>query len=306
MELLYLIMVYDPDLLLLKNLFGPRWIDRILSKSPDIDNIKSYYKWNMWGYKWFINQDGFIHLSQNLDYFAPSNTISDILDDYSKSSERKILELGAGLGSNSIYLAGIHKNDKFYGLDLCNKSLKHPVNYHHKIGDYHDLSYYNDWDFDLIFMVESLSYSSEKSIVINEISKKLRPGGYFILFDYYLNKDIDSLDELNKNAIEFVFRSTSVNGLINKVELEDLFSKYKFRIETEKNLTTDVIHCADYFYDRLMCFFYSDSKVNRFLRKFIKLIPFQISQNFACILFLNKVLKKELVKYYFHVLRTRK
>ena len=122
-----------------------------------------------------------------------------------KYKSKTVLELGAGKGANSIYLARKYPNIQFHAIDLPNgqldtairKSTKIP-NFHPKEGDYHNLSTYPADYFDIIFMIEALCHSAHKEKVFREVKRVLKKGGIFAIFDGYLGKPRSALtkDEL--------------------------------------------------------------------------------------------------------------
>ena len=91
----------------------------------------------------------------------------------------KVLEVGAGMLSNSRYLAERFSDVEFVALDIPNRNFlknKVPKNIQLVEGDYHDLSQFEDESFDIIFGVETICYSSNKQIVVDQAFKKLKPG----------------------------------------------------------------------------------------------------------------------------------
>ena len=68
----------------------------------------------------------------------------------------RVLEVGAGMLSNSRYLAERFPDVEFVALDIPNRNFlknKVPKNLHLFEGDYHNLSQFEDESFDIIFGV---------------------------------------------------------------------------------------------------------------------------------------------------------
>lgn len=52
-------------------------------------------------------------------------------------------------------------------------------------GDYNDLSQFKTGCYDLVFAVETICHNVDKNNVIKQVSRIIKPGGLFIIFDIY-------------------------------------------------------------------------------------------------------------------------
>jgi sterol 24-C-methyltransferase len=170
-------------------------IDELISQPGDNQAIKSYYKTNKNNYRLFYNLSGFFHMGISHDgayKHSDFYEIDRIVNAYIKETgSTKVLELAAGLGSNSGYLAPLNPNVSFTSIDLSIKPLKkhrRHQNYRYGLGDYHDLSQFDSESFDIVFVIEALCYSIQKDKVFNEVKRVLKPGGLFIIIDGYAAK----------------------------------------------------------------------------------------------------------------------
>ena len=183
--------------------------NKVLLAKTDTNAIAKYYNVNKLYYSLFHNRKDFIHMGisregkyQEADLLEHLRLLENYLIKY---KSKTVLELGAGKGANSIYLARKYPNIQFHAIDLPNgqldtairKSTKIP-NFHPKEGDYHNLNTYPDDCFDIIFMIEALCHSNDKKRVFQEARRVLKKGGIFAIFDGYLGKPRSALtkDEL--------------------------------------------------------------------------------------------------------------
>ncbi|MGZ4906989.1 MAG: class I SAM-dependent methyltransferase [Halobacteriota archaeon] len=104
------------------------------------------------------------------------------------SNAKNVLELAYGFGSNIAFLAKRNPAVSFDGIDLSLNPLKRYAkipNASFQIGDFHDLSAFEDNAYDIVFVIDALSHSTDKLQVLREVKKKLKKGGLFIIIDEY-------------------------------------------------------------------------------------------------------------------------
>lgn len=170
-----------------------------------------------------------------------------LVDEYiHKASAKNVLELATGRGGNSLYLVSKNPNTIFYGIDLSPGQLyfaygnsKEFKNYTPEQGDYSDLSRYQDDFFDVIFIVEALCHSTEKSKVLGEVFKKLRKGGYFIIFDAYRADRV--LDDSEVLACALIEKGMAVEIFETYHSLQEIISRAGFHIIDEEDVSEYII-----------------------------------------------------------------
>jgi SAM-dependent methyltransferase len=184
-------------------------IDKIATKSVEMEDVKRYYRTNKLPYKLFHSKKGFVHVGITRDgKFNEKDLYEQLkyIEKYiSKLNAKKVLELAAGKCANLFYLAEKFPSMSFSGLDLPDgqfnvndKRAKSLENISLFEGDYHDLRIFGDEEFDIVFIIEALCYSDKKEIVAKEVKRILKPGGVFILIDGYLSRSLDELSESEK------------------------------------------------------------------------------------------------------------
>ncbi|MGZ7115778.1 MAG: class I SAM-dependent methyltransferase [Halobacteriota archaeon] len=140
----------------------------------------------------FFMSGGFYHCGisydgrhKNEDFKEQAKIVERYVHD---SNAKHVLELGSGWGGNSAFLAKRNPEVTCEGVDLSPNTLKRFAkipNAHFYIGDFHDLSAFKDDTYDVVFVIDSLLYSTNKLQVLREVKKKLKRGGLFIMFEWY-------------------------------------------------------------------------------------------------------------------------
>lgn len=184
-------------------------------------SIARYYRLNRWAYNLFHSRTGLIHMAisrngkyKTDDLYAPARLVAQYI---AKTKAKRILELAAGRGANSIYLAREFSHCQFAGLDLPQGQLDPTKRIFRRIenlkvgyGDFHNLRAYRPLSFDLVFVIESLCYSQNKEKVLGEVRRLLKPDGLLIIIDGYLKKPPHSLTPEEKLTKELVARGMMV------------------------------------------------------------------------------------------------
>lgn len=164
-------------------------VNSIIKKKQKSKDVKSYYLSNHLAYLLFHNWSGFMHMGiskngkyRKEDLLVPLNIINSYIN---QVNSKRVLELGAGNGSNSAYLARKNKDVQFIAIDLSKDAPKRHraiKNFKQELGDYHNLSKLEDETLDVVFAIEALCHSSNKIIVLQEVYRKLKSGGGFCHF----------------------------------------------------------------------------------------------------------------------------
>ena len=77
---------------------------------------------------------------------------------------------------------------------------------------------------DIVFVIEALCYSTDKSTVLGEVKRVLKKGGVFIVFDGYTTKDRSKMTENELLACRLTEKSMAL----------DIFEDYSYVIRKAK------------------------------------------------------------------------
>jgi len=113
---------------------------------------------------------------------------------------KSVLEIGCGRGGGASMIKKYHKPGEMTGLDyssaaikFCNRNLKMEGLTFVK-GDAEDLPFRKD-SFDSVINVESSHCYASMTRFLEEVTKVLRPGGYFLFADFRGSEEMDLLDK---------------------------------------------------------------------------------------------------------------
>ena len=100
-----------------------------------------------------------------------------------------MLELGCGLGANTLHLGALHPDAAFVGVDLmpehvtrATEKARNVQNASFRCASFENLPE-DLGTFDVIFAVETLCYATDPNHVAKKVAHLLRPGGHVVLFD---------------------------------------------------------------------------------------------------------------------------
>lgn len=225
-------------------------IQKVLDAPTDVKSVAKYYKINILPYSIIYRESDFIHtaLSENNVYDRKKDILAQarIVESYFDKNTKNVLELATGRGANSLYLAKKFEKINFVGLDLPNgqvsfakKKAKDLNNFNVVEGDFHDLSQFSKNHFDFIFIVEALCHSKNKTKVLSEAKKVLKPGGLILIFDAYTSdRKISKNEEIIKKLIE---RGMAVPDFPRISEFKKIISSSGLKIEKEEDLSQKTI-----------------------------------------------------------------
>lgn len=169
----------------IKNVFD---LEHIQNLHPDNRYVQEYYRANRLAYSLFHTFSDNVHMGISRD----GHYKQDDLHEGARIVERYIVELGAGRvvelatgrGATSSYLAERFPDVTFHGidfspdqLDLALKKARKLRNYRPALGDYHDLSRFEDDSVDIAFEIEAVCHSEDKQRVFQEVWRILKQGG---------------------------------------------------------------------------------------------------------------------------------
>lgn len=229
---------------------------------------------------------------------------AEIIEKYFNESTENVLEIGCGKGRNLSYLADKYPNIKFFGIDLgsgqtdiaANKS-KQIENLEIKFGDYHNLSHFNKIRFDVVFAIEALCHSNDKSKVADEVLKVLRQNGIFIVFDGYLGVKRENLDRTTKKACVLVEKGMMVDKFENYNVVKNKISKQGFVLDREIDFSMKILPTL-YRFEGLANFAFN---LGAFSRLLTKLLPSNFTNNAISGYLMPDLIKTGIAKYYLSV-----
>lgn len=288
---------------LIKDTFN---VEQIISEKQDTTEIKDYYLTNHLCYLIFYNRTGFMHMGISRDgVFKKEDLLEplNIIDSYIKKLKaRKVLELGAGNGSNSAYLAKKNTGVSFIGLDLSKKLLrqhKNISNYRQDLGNYHDLSNYTDNSFEVAFIIEALCHSNNKKLVLDQMYRKLKNDGVLIIIDGDAGKPFDRMSPDEKLIQQLTAKSMAVDKFDTINEFRKNIKGSKLKLIKEENLTEFVLPTMRQF-EKLAKAFYKFSPLTKLLRI---ILPETLLRNSIAGILMLTLLERGIGCYYLHVLK---
>lgn len=271
--------------------------------ASEIDFIRRYYKECDKYYKKLYHPAGFMHLGVSKDDFVRREDdeyrqLYFIEEQIHKQNAKKILELGCGQGVNSTYLAKKNPEREFIGIDLSmRKKPAELSNFTLIQGDYHELSGIADNSIDVIFIIEALCYSTQKSKFLEICHRKLTAKGSLIIVDPYASA-ANFEEPLAEKLIAMVSKSTMVLRFDPIDEMRALFKAAHFEIATEYDWTAHVIPAAKEV----------EAKALRLLRsRPLKslarhLLPRMVRNNIVAGMFMALLCEQRIATYYYHQL----
>lgn len=175
-------------------------IDRLLADEGN-DQTEAYYRQSEKGYRRLYSESGCMHAALSrgthirpADHLGQANRVSRRI---SALGAGDVLELGAGVGFNSLHLARKHPDVRFTGVDLlarhvaqANKAAKELTNVSFRQGNFEALPDFPG-RFDIVFAVETLCHAHDLDNLCQRISGLLRPGGQLVIFDGYCHQELE-------------------------------------------------------------------------------------------------------------------
>lgn len=282
--------------------------DKYLTETNNGKVVQNYYRTNRIAYRLFHNRQGFLHMGishnghySDADLLEPLKQIGEYIQN---KDGFKVLELASGQGANTTYLAEQYTNVDFTALDYSTK----PKNEFYKLnntkfdfGDYHDLSKFSNASFDLVFIIEALCHANDVGKVIAEVSKVLKPYGYFIIFDGYYGKNPTELDEAEKEVSKLTATGMAVKDFQYLPHFQTLIKDNDFNVIEETNLSRNVLPTMKRF-ERLAKAFIKLGVVGRLLTK---ILPDMFVRNAISGYLMPELMEQGIAVYYKHVLQKK-
>ncbi|MCR4645296.1 MAG: methyltransferase domain-containing protein [Oscillospiraceae bacterium] len=197
------------------------------------EQIMEYYRINHPMYRMFHSQDGFMHFRVSLKGVFTDEDVYYQPDFISKEIHPgdKVLELGAGQGSNLIYLAHCNPQAKFCGVDLQPRKRDDiPSNARLFQQNYSDLHMFRDNTFDVVYGIETIVHSTDKEQVLREVFRVMKPGGKLIVYDYSLNAEFETFDEEIRKSIALVSKGGAAAVIESTASWNKHFANTGFKL----------------------------------------------------------------------------
>jgi SAM-dependent methyltransferase len=281
-------------------------VEEIIGERQENQRVREYYLATHLAYLFFYNRHGFMHMGISMDGTYREEDLFEplrIIDAYLKDMKAgRVLELGAGNGSNSAWLARQNPAVDFSAVDLSKKLLRKNsglVNFRQMEGDYHDLKALEDESFDAAFVIEALCHSTDKRKVLEEVKKKLKPGGLFIVLDGYALKPRRELSSPELLAQRLTEKSMAVEAFENIDDFRNTVDGSGFSVVVERDLTENVMPTMRKF-ERLALAFYHFPLLAKLIRIILRL---DIVKNSAAGLLMPTMLELGLDGYFLHVFK---
>jgi ubiquinone/menaquinone biosynthesis C-methylase UbiE len=282
-------------------------VSSILNKRQARSQIIHYYLINRLTLL-FYNSNGFFHYGISCDGKYKKDDHKEharIIEWYIRArGAKKVMELGSGLGPNIAFLARRNPHVSFDGVDLSNKPLHRNTtlsNAFFYLGDYHNLSQFEDDSYHIIFIIEALCYSTDKLRVLHEARKKLKKGGLLIVFDGYQRDRAETLSPSEEVMWGLISKSLACET-IECVNVVEDYMREEFSITDVKDLTQCVLPSLVRF-ERLVRFYFSHPTLARAVNTFV---PHDVVKNTIHIILLPISVERRVGCYYIHVLQKDK
>lgn len=197
-------------------------LDALRAEGLGPGQVVSYYEECSPAYRKHHSSEGAMHLALSQGSRFHANGFQGQLQRIAKTwlthPPQDVLELGFGQGFNLACLAAKHPGVRFAGIDLT------PA--HHDLamrrldaaglknvaltrGSFQQMAY-ADNSFDHVFAIEAFCYASDLRQACAEISRVLRPGGTFTLFDGYLLRRPETFSAEEALAAELVAKGVAL------------------------------------------------------------------------------------------------
>jgi len=242
-------------------------IDQILADEGQ-DILKSYYLQSEPGYKRVHSEKGCMHMALNPDgvyatdgYFTQ---IRNVAYQIRQVQAARVLELGSGMGFNTLSLAPDHPDVQFTGLDLlahhvktARKDAGHLPNLRFQQGSYSDIPT-DLHDSDVVFGLETLCYANDLDAVAHQIAAAMAPGGRFVMYDGFRRADFVTAPEDVQTAARLFEVTTAVTGGFHMIEAwEAALGRAGLVVLHSNDLSDQSIAGLRYLHNRAARFFHS-------------------------------------------------
>ncbi|MEM7240524.1 MAG: class I SAM-dependent methyltransferase [Pseudomonadota bacterium] len=230
-------------------------LDRVAQSGAGLGDIERYYRTNRLAYTLLHSRANILHLGLSSDgafkaddLYEQSREVAALFGD----TPVDCLELAAGRGANSEWLARARPDSRFKALDLSEAQLAFarraagPLdNLAILQGDYHDLSGVAGQSLDFVFVIEALCYSPDKAAVFREVARVLRPGGRFLVYDGYREPGTADRSTAEDRAARLLERGMAVGAFETFDAVHAAARSAGFRLRSDRDLSEAVLPTCD-------------------------------------------------------------
>lgn len=212
----------------------------------DPEHIIAYFKENHSRYRRIYNGKGNMHfiVSKDGETFSYDDMFyqPDVAVSYAGPGS-KVLELGPGQGENLLHLAKAHPDMEFMGLDLFPAVKETLPNLTIRQQDYTSMPDIPDNTFDVVYGIETVVYldSAKKDKMMAEVFRVLKPGGYFLVWDYVTAYPFDTYSREIQTFLSVMARGGSFARIEDEEEWKGHFSGAGFKTVAINSLTERVL-----------------------------------------------------------------
>ncbi|MGZ4911441.1 MAG: class I SAM-dependent methyltransferase [Halobacteriota archaeon] len=280
-------------------------VAKIVDECQDIEHIVNYYRTLKFPLLLVYDRDGFYHYGISYDGKYKTDDLKEsprLVENYMHDIDAKnVLELAYGRGTNTAFLARRNPHITFEAVDISNKPLRSYAtlpNARFKFCDVHDLRSLRNNSYDLAFVIEGLSASTNKLQVLQEVKKKLKRDGLFIVIDGYQRDRPNPLTPSEQLMWGLIEKSLSVQKIERVSEVEN-YMRREYSIVEFKDLSPCVIPSMMRFVPAAR-FYFSHSLFARAVNAFL---PFDMVKNTIFVLLLPIAMHRQIACYCVHALR---
>lgn len=291
----------------IKQVFDPQ---ELLSLRLDKNYIQKYYKANKLAYSLFHSYSDQVHMGISRDGVYKEKDLQEAartIEKYiTEPDALKVLELASGRGATSVYLAKKYPHSIFFGIELtlqqlifAQKKAKNQPNYLPSLGDYHNLSRHPPASLDIVFVIEALCHSEDKTKVFSEVKRVLKKEGIFIIIDGYRQKSTHGVtsDEIRG------MRLTEIGMAVTHFEVyPNVITKARkagFHVLSSENASQFILPTLHRF-ERLAERFF---KYPRLAKIITKILGKKVAYNAVSGLLMPSLIHEEVACYYITVLK---
>lgn len=272
-------------------------------------DVKRYYKKTKYLlYRLAAAGTGYMHIGlSDDDKYHKNGTlyqlihIENLIND---THAKTVLELGSGQGANLGYLSKRVKDTNFTGLDLYPSLDKKNRRENVKImqGDYHDLKDIPSNSIDLVYAIETLCYSTNKSQIFKEVNRVLKKDGLFIIFDAYMAKPRNELSQIENLCATLIENGYYLDEFEYIGNIEKYVKENGLEVVEARCLNKEALPSLENYKKRIdkLC------KFGFLFRIACSLVPKEVTGNIVPVYFMEDAIKMGFAVYYKHVFKKLK
>lgn len=249
-------------------------LTKLIQTQSTLQDIQKYFHRLNKLYRFFHSKEGAMHLPLYLEkgqHHAKAllSQVKLVSGQITENKTSAVLELGCGLGYNSLHLADLHPDVAFTAFDLNERQIKYCLkrsrgkqNLSFEVQDYHQLSVYRENSFDLVFAIETLCYARDWRFVFAGVQKILKPGGKFIIIDVFQQKALEDFEKDLQTSLQLAATAFAVQQWPEEKKVKEVAIKHHFSLSFEEDFTENVLPNLYTFYKNTSKFLFKKNLVN--------------------------------------------